>query len=180
MTILVTVISIVCPFFKIVVSLIGCLTISFVTFIFPPLIHYMLVPQSKWKQTVDIILACLGVCVMVIATEADCSLLMENYWVNITVNAGLCNTMHTDIAIEDNPFLTSITIHKNSLQYLASFTINNNTLLNSIVIEDGDNSSEGAMRNVQTVSITSISLPLSLFIRSSFSCYSCYWQICFL
>ena len=71
MTILVTVISIVCPFFKIVVSLIGCLTISFVTFIFPPLIHYMLVPQSKWKQTVDIILACLGVCVMVIATEAD-------------------------------------------------------------------------------------------------------------
>ena len=71
MTCLVTFISIVCPFFKIVVSLIGCLTISFVTFIFPPLIHYMLVPQSKGKQVRDIILACLGVCVMVIATEAD-------------------------------------------------------------------------------------------------------------
>lgn len=71
MTVLVTVISIVCPFFKIVVSLIGCLTISFVTFIYPPLIHYMLVPQSRAKQVKDIILACLGVCVMVVATEAD-------------------------------------------------------------------------------------------------------------
>ena len=71
MTILVTVISIICPFFKQVVSLIGCLTISFVTFIFPPLIHYVLVPQSKARQTVDIILAMLGVCTMVIATEAS-------------------------------------------------------------------------------------------------------------
>lgn len=71
MTIIVTVISIVCPFFKTVVSLIGCLTISFVTFIFPPLIHYVLVPQSKCKQTIDITLAILGVCVMVIATEAS-------------------------------------------------------------------------------------------------------------
>lgn len=71
MTIIVTVISIICPFFKKVVSLIGCLTISFVTFIFPPLIHYVLVPQSKAKQTVDIILAMLGVCTMVIATEAS-------------------------------------------------------------------------------------------------------------
>lgn len=71
MTIIVTVISIVCPFFKKVVSLIGCLTISFVTFIFPPLIHYVLVPQSKARQTVDIILAMLGVCTMVIATEAS-------------------------------------------------------------------------------------------------------------
>lgn len=71
MTVLVTVISIICPFFKVVVSLIGCLTISFVTFIFPPLIHYILVPQSKARQVVDIVLAMLGVCIMVIATEAD-------------------------------------------------------------------------------------------------------------
>lgn len=71
MTVLVTVISVICPFFKVVVSLIGCLTISFVTFIFPPLIHYILVPQSKARQIVDIVLAMLGVCIMVIATEAD-------------------------------------------------------------------------------------------------------------
>ena len=98
---------------------------------------------------------------LIIATEEDCSLLLENYWVNITVNAGLCNTMQTAIAIENNPFLVSIIIHKYSLQNLASFTINNNTLLNSIVIEDGDSASEGAMRNIQTVSITSISLSFS-------------------
>lgn len=71
MTLLVTFISIVFPNFKGVVSLIGCLTISFVTFIFPPLIHYVLVPQIKAKQVRDIILALLGVCTMVIATEAD-------------------------------------------------------------------------------------------------------------
>ena len=98
---------------------------------------------------------------LIIATEEDCSLLLENYWVNITVNAGLCNTMQTAIAIENNPFLVYIIIHKYSLQNLASFTINNNTLLNSIVIEDGDSASESAMRNVQTVSITSISLSFS-------------------
>ena len=71
MTLVVTVISIVFPNFKGVVSLIGCLTISFVTFVFPPLIHYVLVPQTKGKQIRDIILAMLGVCTMVIATEAD-------------------------------------------------------------------------------------------------------------
>ena len=98
---------------------------------------------------------------LIIATEEDCSLLLENYWVNITVNAGLCNTMQTAIAIKNNPFLVSIIIHKYSLQNLASFTINNNTLLNSIVIEDGDSASEGAMKNIQTVSITSISLSFS-------------------
>lgn len=71
MTLLVTIISIVFPNFKGVVSLIGCLTISFVTFVFPPLLHYVLVPQTKAKQVKDIILAMLGVCTMVIATEAD-------------------------------------------------------------------------------------------------------------
>ena len=71
MTVLVTVISIVCPFFKVVVSLIGCLTISFVTFIFPPLIHYVLVPQGRTARVRDIVLSMLGVCTMVIATEAD-------------------------------------------------------------------------------------------------------------
>ena len=71
MTLVVTIISIVFPNFKGVVSLIGCLTISFVTFVFPPLIHYVLVPQTKGKQIKDIILAMLGVCTMVIATEAD-------------------------------------------------------------------------------------------------------------
>ena len=71
MTLLVTVISVVFPNFKGVVSLIGCLTISFVTFIFPPLIHYVLVPQTKAGQIKDVILAMLGVCTMVIATEAD-------------------------------------------------------------------------------------------------------------
>ncbi|KAK8800339.1 hypothetical protein WA171_004972 [Blastocystis sp. BT1] len=60
MTLVVTVISIVFPNFKGVVSLIGCLTISFVTFVFPPLIHYVLVPQTKGKQIRDIILAMLG------------------------------------------------------------------------------------------------------------------------
>ena len=75
---------------------------------------------------------------MVVADDNDCDKLLQNGWITITVNAGLCNSMTSDLIISNNPCIESIYIHKNSLKYTNSVVISNNPQLQSIDTETPD------------------------------------------
>ena len=74
---------------------------------------------------------------LTITSNSDCNKLLQNGWKSITVNEGLCNSMTNDLSISYNPCLESIVLKKNSLIYLNSLIISNNTQLSSIVTENG-------------------------------------------
>ncbi|KAK8803324.1 hypothetical protein WA158_001018 [Blastocystis sp. Blastoise] len=72
----VTILAFVFPDFKKVIGLIGCLTVSTVQFILPPLVHYRLSPSNTWSTILDISLTVIGVLVMVFTTY--CTIVTSN------------------------------------------------------------------------------------------------------
>ena len=65
---LTTTIAILVTDFKKVIGLIGCVTVSAVQFILPPLIHWRLQPSSTWQAIIDWTLFVIGLAVMVFTT----------------------------------------------------------------------------------------------------------------
>ena len=70
----------------------------------------------------------------------------------LVFDEGACNLINGDVQIIDFPYLQTLTVKKNSFKNLKSLTIRNNTLLNTIVIEDGV-VNQGGFQNVKTVVI---------------------------
>ena len=82
---------------------------------------------------------------LVITSDSDdeCNKINLKHWKSITVNAGLCNSMKSDLAISNYGFLRTIVIKssstsaKNTLGNVKLLTISNNPLLEDFVTEDG-------------------------------------------
>ena len=72
-----------------------------------------------------------------VSNNNHCSKLFENYWSSIVVNANLCNSLTSNITIEFNPCLTSISFRVNTIKNLYSLRITNNVMLTSISVADG-------------------------------------------
>ena len=70
----------------------------------------------------------------------------------LVFDEGACNTINGDVYISNFPNLRSLTVKKNSFKNLNLLTIQNNTQLQTIVIEDGV-SNGGGFQKVKTVVI---------------------------
>ena len=68
----------------------------------------------------------------------------------LVFDEGACNTINGDVYISNFPNLRSIRVKKNSFKNLNLLTIQNNTQLETIVIEDGV-STGGGFQKVKTV-----------------------------
>ena len=107
---------------------------------------------------------------LVILGEGDCSKIGFHHWRNITLKAGYCNLISSDMVISSHGFLRTIVIKgsptsaANTLGNLNSLTIKNNPLLKSVVVEDGFGSHYssgstnyyGGCANVKSVSLTGL------------------------
>ena len=123
---------------------------------------------------------CLNAEPLIVSTEADCLKITSGLWNSITVNEGLCNSIKSDLVIENMLCLQNITIQKNSFKYLKTLTIQYNPSLERFTTEnavtwDGLNHSDSAMTNVNTITFQRISIIHSFTLRSSFFYYICCW-----
>ena len=99
--------------------------------------------------------------VLIVSNNNDCDKLLQNGWITITVNEGLCNSMTGDLLISNYLSLESIDIKRDSLRDLNKLVISNNPKLTSIVTEYGswDSSAmhyHAPFENVKNVEISSI------------------------
>ena len=80
---------------------------------------------------------------LVITSDSECGNINLKHWKSITVNAGLCNSMESNLAISNYGFLRTIVIKssstsaKTTLGNVKVLTISNNPLLEDFVTEDG-------------------------------------------
>ena len=80
---------------------------------------------------------------MEIASDSECGNINLKHWKSITVNAGLCNSMKSELDISNYGFLRTIVIKSSSTSAISTLgnvkllTISNNPLLEDFVTEDG-------------------------------------------
>ena len=80
---------------------------------------------------------------LVITSDSECGNINLKHWKSITVNAGLCNSMKSNLDISNYGFLRTIVIKssstsaKTTLGNVKVLTISNNPLLEDFVTEDG-------------------------------------------
>ena len=86
-----------------------------------------------------------------IEVDGDWDLLF-NHYKSLTVKEGTLNSVKEEVSICNFPHLTSITFHINSFQNTKRLVICNNTLLQSIIIFNGtDSSVNAALRAVDSL-----------------------------
>ena len=80
-----------------------------------------------------------------ITSDSECGNINLKHWKSISVNAGLCNSMKSNLDISNYGFLRTIVIKssstsaKTTLGNVKVLTISNNPLLEDFVTEDGYN-----------------------------------------
>lgn len=121
---------------------------------------------------------------LIIASNADCTKIYENDWVNITVNENLCNSINSSLIISNYTCLEYILIKKTSFMNVASVVISNNPKLieirtEGITVLSSDNYWSGVFLYTNSVTLSSIIFYHS-FIRSSFSYITDTWNWYFL
>ena len=104
--------------------------------------------------------------------DDKCGLLNDYPWRTITIHEGYCNQITDPVVFQRNPYLESITVHKNSYMNVPAVTITNIINLVYLTID------ESSFGKNPTLTIEGMFYGLSLKNRHSLRLWYFCWKEC--